>query len=200
MGHFGDRSLRDGKNTIAASRITVHKVTTFSIIEARPWHCGQMCRMLRSEHRELIASIGIDSHRELRARFDQSSFRRAWLIDGQLAGLGGVTGSILTATGYVWLALSRDALRFPVAAVKEVRRQLEIIMVCKRELVTTIIDGDEASKRFAIFLGFVSGDHAPASPRYGRRYIARRFDDDPDWRVPVGGGYATAMAYRTAGI
>ncbi len=171
----------------------------FEIVEAKPYHCGQMARILRIEHQKAVAMIGIDSHRELRGRFDDSTFRKAWLIDGKLAALGGVTGSRLTSIGYIWLAFSSTATKYPVEIVKESRRQLAAIMTVKRRIYTTILDGDTAAKRFAIFLGFVPADdemQQPATSRFGRVELSRRFDVNEEARIQVGKGYAVAMCYQ----
>ncbi len=135
-------------------------MTKFSIIEAKPHHCGQMVRVLRTHHAAVLAGLGLNAHRELRASFDQSTYRLAWLIDGKLAGLGGVTESALSATGMIWLALSQDAMHYPVQIVKEARRQLSNIMVVKRELVTAILLDDKSSMRFAEFMGFRAMPHS----------------------------------------
>ena len=171
----------------------------FEIVEAKPWHCGAMTRMLRLEHQKAVAMIGIDSHRELRGRFDDSTFRRAWLIDGRLAALGGVTGSRLSSIGYIWLAFSSAATKYPIEMVKESRRQMAAIMTVKRRIYTTILDGDTAAKRFAIFLGFVPADdemQAPAASHFGRIELSRRFDSNEEARIPIGNGYSVAMCYR----
>ena len=150
-------------------------MTTFEIIEAKAHHCGQMARLLRHEHADAVAWGPVASHRKLRECFELSSWRRAWLIDGRLAGLGGVTGTIASARGAIWLALSDGATRYPVAIVKEARRQLDEITRIKQEVVTTIVLGDAASRRLADFLGFVA------------------IGDD---LIDVGGVDAIAMAYR----
>ena len=171
----------------------------FEIIEARAYHCGQMARILRHEHQKAVAMIGIDSHRELRGRFDDSSFRKAWLIDGKLAALGGVTGSLLSTVGYIWLAFSNEAMRYPIQIVKESRLQIAEIMTVKTTIYTTILDGDEASKRFAIFVGFVPADderQSPATSRFGRMDLARRFDQNTEARIAVGKGYAIALCHQ----
>jgi hypothetical protein len=174
-------------------------MTDFTVIPARAHHCGQMVRLLRHEHGAAVTRIGLDPHRELRGRFDISAFRRAWLIDGRLAGLGGVTGGSLSSTGYLWLAFSRIATKYPLAMVKEARRQIAEILVTKRDVITTILDGDDASKRFAVFLGFVPLDMEntnPAASRYGRRQVLARCNASDEARVKLGNGFATAMAYQ----
>jgi hypothetical protein len=173
-------------------------VTTFLTIPAKRWHCGQMVRLLRHEHQRVMYGIGLDAHAELAGMFEISAFRKAWLIDGRLAGLGGVTGTLLSPHGFVWLALSEQAMRYPVALVKEARRQIAEMMVVKRELTTTLIGGDEAAQRLAVFLGFHVQSQGPgqmAATRYGRRMLARYIAHEPGLRLPIGSGYAIAMGY-----
>lgn len=166
----------------------------FEVIEGRENHCGQISRQLRAGHRKIVAQFGIDTHRELRARFDDSAIRRAWMIDGQLAALGGVAGPVLASSGFLWLAVSNRAMKYPVAMVRAAREQLDLICVIKRELVTTIMDGDEESKRFAIFLGFSIEDAEPASSKFGRMHLSREMAGAE--RVPIGKGSGVVMAYH----
>lgn len=129
-------------------------MTEFRIIEAREYHCGQIIRRLREEHHAAIMGLGVNAHREIRAKFDDSAFRRAWLIDDRLAGLGGVTGPLASSSGFIWLALTAQATRYPVAIMKEAQRQIDQILETKRDLVTSLIPGDRTAIRFATRLGF----------------------------------------------
>lgn len=175
-------------------------MATFEIVEAKAWHCGAMSRLLRLEHQKAVAMIGLNSHRELRGAFDDSIFRKAWIIDGKLSAVGGVTGPALSSYGLIWLAFSNAATKYPMAIIKESRRQIAQIMRIKRLLICTIVEGDEASERLAIFLGFVpqqSGDHVfAASSRFGRREVARQLKEIEEVRVPLGTGYVKMMEYR----
>lgn len=81
-------------------------MTTFATIEAKAWHCGQMARKLRRAHAHAAARIGTDVHTSLTEMFQASPWRRAWLIDGKLAALGGVAGPMMADSGFVWLALA----------------------------------------------------------------------------------------------
>lgn len=129
-------------------------MTSFEVIEARPWHCGQMSRIIRTEQRAAVVRMGVSVHAQIRSVFDASAFRRAWMIDGKLAGLGGITGTMASVRGVVWLALSLDSLRYPVAIVKEARRQIAEITTMVRTIETTVFDEDLDSLRFALFMGF----------------------------------------------
>jgi hypothetical protein len=126
----------------------------FEVVPARRHHCGILARQLRAEQAEATVRLGVHVHRRLVEVFEASSFCRAWTIDGRVAGIGGVEGSILAAEGVVWLALSAEACRYPVALVKEARRQLHEIMRTRRRIVTTIFESDLVSMRFAVKLDF----------------------------------------------
>lgn len=175
----------------------MERMTQFQIIDAKSWHVGQMSRLLRVEHQAALRPFGVNVHRDLKQMFDESVFRRAWTIDGHLAALGGVAGSMIETSGYVWVALSDEAQRYPVALVKEARKQMAIIMRMKRELVTSLIGGDEAAIRLAVYLGF----HIPNEPgavvsRLARRAMVRTIQTDPDLRISLGKGYAVGMRYE----
>ena len=162
-----------------------------------------MARLLRTEHHHAILRAGANVHRELRQCFEDSSFRRAWLIDGHLAALGGVRAPSMCAHGYVWLALTNQAARHPVAVVREAKRQLASIMVTKRELATTLIDGDDAARRFAVFLGFHvahDGVGSPAISRAGRRTLLENLNSYEDRRVRVGNSFVTAVGYHEEAV
>ena len=144
--------------------------------------------------------IGLDNHRELRAAFDESSFRRAWLIDGKLAGIGGVCGPAASAYGMIWVAFSKEATRYPLQIIKLMRAHLAELMETHNVLFCTIVDGDEASARFAIFLGFVPGTEGryslPAISRHGRKELAREFAELEHIQVPNGTARFRMMSYR----
>lgn len=146
----------------------------FEVIEGREYHCGQIIRRLRTEHRAAVAGLGVHAHGEIRKNFDISSFRRAWLIDGSLGAVFGVTGPLMASHGYCWLALSEEGARYPVEIVKETRRQFADIMLTKRDLVTMLLPEDKAALRFAAWLGFEQMHTIPVP--YGKgRVIAMRY-------------------------
>jgi hypothetical protein len=111
-----------------------------------------MAHNLRLSHVRVARERSI--RQNLRAYYEQSSFRKAWKINGRLAAVGGVTGSLLASEGLVWLAFTEEALKFRRAIVREARRQLEEILIMKVRLTTFIPLDDEVGRRFAEFLGF----------------------------------------------
>ncbi len=174
-------------------------MTRFTTIPGQIRHCGQLSRVLRHGHQEALLRLGVSAHHQLRAAFEQSYFCKAWLIDGQLSGLGGVVGSVMTPIGFIWVALSERATRFPVAIIKEARTQLDEVMRTKVMLTTNIVDGDEAALRLAAYLGFHvddSGLGMPAYSHHGRRRLARYVRTNPDLLQPLGRGRVVAMGYH----
>lgn len=173
-------------------------MSTFQIVEARRHHCGKMARMLRQEHQRAALLVGLDTHRELRNCYDRSWYRRAWLIDGLLAGLGGVMGTMMAPAGFIWLALSERATRYPIEIVKEARRQLDFLMTVKRELHTTIVPSDEAALRLSVFLGFHAADEGPgasAFSRHGRRQLMTYLGTDAP-RLKIGDTTMIRLGYH----
>jgi hypothetical protein len=129
-------------------------VTTFETSEGRAHHGGQIARHLRVGHRIALGSRAGQTHQQIRDRFDDSSFSRAWFVDGRLAALGGVCGGIISPEGFVWLAITEAATRFPIAMTKEALKHLGDVMLIKRRLTTVVLRDDLASVRFAEALGF----------------------------------------------
>lgn len=127
---------------------------TFTLTDAKPFHCGQMIRHLRRAHKNAMLALGGDMHAQLRTCFDASSYRKAWFVDGKLAGLGGVMGTQMSSAGYLWLAFTNGATRYPVALVKMVKAELAEIMETKRMLITGVLQDDPAAARFAERMGF----------------------------------------------
>lgn len=147
---------------------------SFTLTEAKPYHCGQMIRLLRRAHKNALIALGVDQHRQLRTCFDGSAMRKAWLIDGKLAALGGVLGTQMSAAGYIWLAVSEQATDYPMALVHMVKTELNAVMQTKRLLIATVFEDDKASARFAEAMGFTlekrNADHSTwvlrAQPSY----------------------------------
>ncbi len=123
-------------------------------IEAQPYHCGQIVRMLRHEHALLLDRMGVAVHAELRMMFDASAMRRAWLVDGRLAAIAGVFGTMLSDDGILWLALSEEVTKRPILVARHALRFVEDALFTKGSINTFVLEGDRTALQFAYFLGF----------------------------------------------
>jgi hypothetical protein len=171
----------------------------FEIIPAKPWHCGIAARNARAEHRAAVKALGLDLHRELSARFADTLEPKAWMIDGKLAALGGVMCTALCPGGYVWLTITEEATKHPLALVREARRQLELAMALQSELATVLIPEDKAALRLAVYLGFHVKDEglgSVAHDRAGRIALRRYLEAAAELRIPMGSGGAIPVGYH----
>jgi hypothetical protein len=128
---------------------------TAVLVEAKPWHCGPLSRRLRREHRDLLVSMKVRIHAEMRAVFDSSlSCRKTLFVDGKMAAMGGITGTALSAEGEIWLAVSEDAVAHAVMIARIFKRELDLAMQTRRRLVTIVFKDDRKGMMLAYFLGF----------------------------------------------
>ena len=126
-----------------------------TIREARWTDCGAMARKICQGRWLAYHHAGIDVRAKLRELWGASIVRRTWLVDGRIAAMGGLTGSVLSRSGHVWLAVAPEAERQRFALVREAMRQCEEVARTKRELRTTVAEQDGTGMRFAKWMGFV---------------------------------------------
>jgi hypothetical protein len=168
-------------------------VHSFEIIPAKRYHCGQMARIMRDAHKEEYLRMGFNIHRRLCDCFDMSLYCKAWIIDGKLAALGGIEGPIISDIGYVWLVMTQEATKYPIAMIKTIKKYLAEIMLVKKELAITVMETDQAALRLAVYLGF-HVDHREL-PRNGRdRKISMMFLLGK--KTPRLHGYLIPMGYH----
>lgn len=100
-------------------------------------------------------ALGLRTHDGIAVAFAMSADRRAWLIDGRLAALGGVIGTELSSNIALWLAVAEFATRYPIAMMKTAHEWLCRFGENHRTIRTTIVLSDGKSLRFAWKLGFL---------------------------------------------
>jgi hypothetical protein len=170
-----------------------------TIKDGKMLYAGQMIRHLRREHQEAFAGVGLNAHRELRSTMAQSSYRRAAFLDGRLAALWGVTGSILSPVGFVWLTLTNEAARHPFMVLRRAKAELDEMMKTRIELTTTVLQDDRAALRLCAFLGFHAEDSglgAPAYSKKGRKSLMDYVRGNADLRIPVGKSYLISLGFH----
>lgn len=101
-----------------------------------------------------LSSRGFDPRRALHDAYVGSHYARTALLDGKPAVMWGVDGPLLGGSAKVWLALSDDIGRLPVAIVREARRELAEMADAYGAIEAAVLPDDAPSVRFAAFLGF----------------------------------------------
>lgn len=133
-------------------------MTEAVVKEGRPYHCGQMARTLRHEHRDLLLKMHVPVHRDLTSAYSDSSWSRAFFLEGELMAFGGVTGPALASEGALWLALSQNGITHWQHIARQCLRQIEDVMEIKSHLATIVLKEDMPAIRFAYFIGFGSAE------------------------------------------
>jgi len=169
-------------------------MTEFSLIDGRAYHCGQIVRRMRVKQQEAMMRVGVNLHAEVRNRFHSSCYTKAWLIDGELAALGGAIGSLVSSACFIWMVASEKATRYPIALARMSQGQIAHLSRTYSVLSTVLIGADAPSKSFAAFLGFSPDGHG-ASSRYGRRSVLDIIDNTPEIRIPFGESFAVPVSY-----
>src|ERR1700730_7336287 len=128
---------------------------SFETVPAKRSDCSEITCRMRGDHFEAIGVLGLDPYAELVQAFDETPHPMAWLIDGELAAMGGVAAPPgLCPIGIAWLVVAEHAVRFPRGRRREITRQLEIAHEVYPLLVSPLCPADKKSLRFAAFLGF----------------------------------------------
>ena len=167
------------------------------IAEARLYHCGQIARALRPAQSLGARARGADTHRELQARLSASAYARTCWLDGRLAALGGVMGTMAESDGLVWLAIADWATKHPRALLTAARQALIEIGATKNKLSSYIVAEDVASLRFARHLGF--NTRPPAFHDHGALTLVERNPRIRQRRVLRKGVAPAPFVIHTAG-
>lgn len=172
------------------------------IVDAKIRHCGQIARYLRVDHAAMLMRRDVPIHRELRRHFDASYYRRSAFVDGHLAAVWGCEGALISSSGFLWLALSQYALKFPTAALRYAKREIDHLAKTKTELGTTLLPEDEAAQRLAVFLGFESRDGfggGRARSRKFRSNLMRYWRSNTELLVDTGRNAQIAVIWHRQG-
>jgi hypothetical protein len=98
--------------------------------------------------------MGFDAHKGLVRIAAGSVVKQAWFVDGELYGIGGISGTLTSSTGFVWLALSTASRGKRKLLVTMLREQLALALQRYSRLTATVLTDDLTSQRFALFMGF----------------------------------------------
>lgn len=126
----------------------------YTIVDAKFHHCGPLARRICAGRWLAYREAGVDPKVRLRDCWGASLLAKSMIIDGRVVAMGGVTGSLMARSGTVWLVISSEAAAYPLALVKEARKQLRALLKVKPELRALIVAQDGPALRFAEILGF----------------------------------------------
>jgi hypothetical protein len=129
----------------------------YAIIPATHAHCRALVLTLRPEDRAEVDSAGIPA-RHLVAQLYRGSYRRETaVVDGEVAAVWGMRGSLIGTSVEMWLMTTPAVARLPIAFFREARRILAEVLETKHVVVSRCGAEYHAAIRFFRMLGFDIG-------------------------------------------
>lgn len=116
--------------------------------------CYLLAANMRDADRAEVVSLGIDPKRSLRENYRNAMLRKTYLVDGALAAMTGVCGSMLGDIGYPYLLTTKAVERVPVTFVKLAREGIAEMLRHKLRLEGHVAADYEGACRLLEVLGF----------------------------------------------
>ncbi len=128
------------------------------IIAAEIGHVYRLAKNLRDLDRREFTCAGLDPRRALRKAFRDSIIARTGFVDGEIAAMFGVGGTIMGGEGRIWLLTTPAVERVPVTFVREARRELDRLLPLFPVLHGVVQTSYHQAVAFLILLGFSLGE------------------------------------------
>ena len=109
---------------------------------------------LRPADRNEVVSLGVDPRRGIRENYRNAMLRKTYLVDGSLAAMSGLCGSMLGDIGYPYLLTTKAVERVPVTFVKLAREGIADMLRHKLRLEGLVAAEYEGACRLLEVLGF----------------------------------------------
>lgn len=131
----------------------------YRIIDAAQAHVGpHVAHLTAKERAEIEAVTGIPPRRFVRRLLQQSSYARAAVICNVPVALWGLTGTLLSPSGHIWLSVTQEARARPFAFMAVARSEAATLLATKAELRSMVRIDDARALRFLRHLGFEIGE------------------------------------------
>ena len=103
------------------------RMVEYKIVPAEFSHIAKLCGSLRYDDLAEITCFGLRPFAAVSRSYKRSYYRKSALVEGEIAAMWGLAGSLLGTSEY-WLLTGAAIERIPVSFVKE----------CKKEIVTML--------------------------------------------------------------
>lgn len=127
---------------------------TVEILDARPSHLSAVAGRLRPEETVEISAAGETARHLIYRLWRDSPYRRAGLVDGEIAAVWGCSGMLSSSIGEAWLFTTPVIDKNPLIFVKVARREISRMLETKTQLVSACLLSCERSVRLWTMLGF----------------------------------------------
>lgn len=132
---------------------------SITIERCRIAHLHALLGSIREEERAEFAAVGVKPRHGLVALWKKTPEPWAALDDvGHVLAVWGDAGPVLASEGLPWIVTGRRIEEHPLWFFREVRRQIEKMLVSRETLRSGIGEGCAKALRFYRLLGFTIGD------------------------------------------
>lgn len=156
----------DDAAPMAASRVVIRAATAAD--------CSRLAANLRAADRAEVQAAGMSSYKAVGKAFRSGIMTRTAFVDGEIAAMWGLGGTLLSDVGHPWLLTTAAVERIPVTFLKVARRELAAMVVTRRLLRNWVAADYAGAVRLLEVLGFTLFAPEPFGLRGDRLF--RRFE------------------------
>lgn len=147
------------------------------IVPSNISHAYELSRTLRDQDRQEITCFGRDPKSSIRYAYKTALVNKTALVDGKVAAMWGVGGTILGYTGIPWLLTSNLVEKYPLFFTSLYRKEVKEMLGRFSRLENFVLASYDKSVRLLSISGFNLDEPTPVGPNgvpYRRFWIERK--------------------------
>ncbi len=139
----------------------------YQIVESEFSHVAKLCGSLRYDDLAEITCFGLRPFAVISKSYKKSFYRRSAFVEGEIAAMWGLSGSLLGTSEY-WLLTGAAIEKIPVSFVKECKREIKHMLTFSQRFEGMFVSSYTRAQRLLEVLDFSIGppfDHKGISVR-----------------------------------
>lgn len=100
----------------------------YIIVDALPGHVNMLVERLREADAQECHDIGLAPKKAIWHSFRRSFIRKAAFVDGEIAAMWGICGTVLGPLGDLWLMTTPAIERAPFAFIREAKAEVALAL------------------------------------------------------------------------
>lgn len=127
--------------------------------------CSLLAAKMRAADRAEVQAAGLSSIRAITRSFRGGMMCRTAFVDGEIAAMWGLGGTLVSDVGHPWLLTTAAVERLPLTFVRTARSEVAAMLALRRKLQNWVAADYAAAIRLLEVLGFTLHDPAPFGPK-----------------------------------
>lgn len=127
---------------------------TITIVDTAPYHLREMAQTMQADSANTAKKMGLTPLKALWSSYRQSLICKSAFIDGKLAAIWGISGSMFGEIGKPWLVLTPETQQHPMRVAfrykKEINKMLNMFPILEEWVPET----NEKSIKMLELMGF----------------------------------------------